>query len=88
MTRGKGLPRAYPKLDNLSDRPDPSWFLDNERVHDVRSKLANPETRSEALFMLGQWVLWTCDLFGASPVTSFKVAAEFVSGIERSWRNE
>lgn len=66
----------------MGDRELP---FDWERIKRIKSQLEQPDTRDYALLILGQWVVQTCDIFGAEPATCFAVAAEFVRGVSKSW---
>ena len=72
-------------LNGAMDMEHKELPLDMERVRRVRSQLEQPDTRDYALLTLGNWIVLTCDIFGAEPATCFAVAAEFVRGVSKSW---
>jgi hypothetical protein len=43
--------------------------------------LHNPNTREQALIVLGQWAIDTCLLFGCQPELAWQVAATFIRGL-------
>lgn len=55
--------------------------------HDLRRRLANPETRQSAAIEAGNWVKDLCLLLGASLDTSFCVGGVFAQGLNQEWSN-
>lgn len=55
---------------------------DYAAISSVRERLQSKQ-REYALHELGDWVVETCLLFGASATTAYKVAALMVEGIDR-----
>lgn len=51
----------------------------------IKTMLADPSTRSQALDNIGEWAKNNCLMQGASPSTAYVVAWLLVEGISATW---
>lgn len=63
--------------------PKGEQYLRGLQSDDIKTRLANPTTRKQALDDLAIWVKDTALFFGCSTATAYKVAGVFVEGIEK-----